>query len=81
MADKVVTIGKYKIQVIRDLCIGAATCVVISPKTFQLDGEDKAVTQEGGNDLPENILAAAQSCPTKAIVIVDNETGEQVWPK
>ncbi len=81
MADKVVTIGKYKIQVIRDLCIGAATCVAISPPVFQMDKENKAVTLEGGADIPENILAAAQSCPTKAIIIIDSKTGEQVWPK
>ena len=81
MEDKIVQIGKYKIQVVRDLCIGASSCVAVSPATFQLDNEKKAVVQEVGQDVPENILLAAQSCPTKAIVIVDAETGKQVWPE
>jgi ferredoxin len=78
--DKEVMIGKYKVKVVRDLCIGAASCVAVSPAVFQLDGENKAVIPDGATDLPDNILLAAQSCPTKAIVIVDTETGQQVWP-
>lgn len=77
--DKEVQIGKYKIKVIRSLCIGAASCIAVSPNIFKLDGENKAVILEG-QDTPENILMAAQSCPTKAIVIVDTETNTQVWP-
>lgn len=78
--DKIVQIGKYKVKVVRDLCIGAASCVAVSPDTFQLDSENKAIIKEASKDAEENILLAAQSCPTKAIVIIDNETGEQVWP-
>jgi ferredoxin len=77
--DKEVIVGKYKIKVIRNLCIGAASCVAVSPATFELDGENKAVTLQG-NDTPENILMAAQSCPTKAIIVIDTETNTQVWP-
>lgn len=78
--DKVIQVGKYKITVMRHACIGAASCVAVSPGVFQMDAENKAVVIDGANDLPENILMAAQSCPTKAIVIVDTETGQQIWP-
>ena len=78
--DKEVIVGKYKIKVIRSACIGAASCVAVSGATFQLDGENKAVTQVGSADTPENILMAAQSCPTKAIIVTDMETNQQVWP-
>lgn len=78
--DKEVQIGKYKIKVIRNLCIGAASCIAVSPNVFKLDGENKAIINEGSQDLPENILMAAQSCPTKAIIIIDTETNQQVWP-
>lgn len=79
MEDKVVQVGKYKMQVVRSLCIGAASCLAVSPDTFSLDTENKAVISEKSGDSPENLLLAAQSCPTKAIIITD-ETGKQIWP-
>ncbi|KKR80160.1 MAG: hypothetical protein UU73_C0001G0327 [Candidatus Daviesbacteria bacterium GW2011_GWA1_41_61] len=79
--DQEVQIGNYKVQVKRSLCIGAASCVAISPTTFQLDGENKAVIQQGSTDSENNILMAAQACPTKAIVIVDTQTNNQIWPE
>jgi ferredoxin len=81
MEDKTIKIGKYNVKVVRDLCISAATCVAVSPETFQLDEEGKAVVQGSSTDAEENILMAAQSCPTKAIIITDAESGEQVWPE
>ena len=79
-SDKVVVIGKYKLKVVRDLCIGAASCLAMAPETYVLDDENKAVIQENSTDSDENVLLSAQSCPTSAIVVIDNETGEQVWP-
>ncbi|MDO8515047.1 MAG: ferredoxin [bacterium] len=75
-----VTIGKYKVKVDRDLCIGAGSCVAIADKTYSLDGENKAILHADSVNTPEEILMAAQSCPTKAIIIIDIETGKQVWP-
>ena len=81
MEEKEVQIGRYKIKVLRDVCISAASCVAFSPAVFQLDEESKAVVQEGGTDEETNILLAAQSCPTGAIIITDAETGERVCPR
>jgi ferredoxin len=78
--DQEVQIGKYKVKVVRDLCIGAASCLAFSPTVFELDAEKKAVFIEGGEDTEENLMLAAQSCPTKAIILTDAESGEQVWP-
>ena len=78
--DKVVQVGKYKITILRKACIGAASCVAVSPGVFEMDSDNKAIVKAAADDLPENILLAAQSCPTKAIVIVDTETGQQIWP-
>src|SRR3989344_2467716 len=58
--DKEVQIGKYKVKVVRSLCIGAASCVAVSPSVFQLDNENKAVVQESGNDVPENKCGRAK---------------------
>ena len=88
--------GKIKkIVVNRDLCIGAASCVVNAPGVYELDGENKAVIIQKGavkNSGPaerpnledgaiddETLLNAAQSCPTKAIFVYD-EDDRQVYP-
>ena len=74
--------GKYQVTVIRDKCIGAASCVAIAPKAFKLDDEQKAILLDSvGDESDENLLLAAQSCPTAAIIIKDKDTGQQIWPK
>ena len=75
-----VKIGGYTVTVDRNLCIGAATCVAISPSVFEMDGENKAVMKESVTETEANILMAAQSCPVKAVVVTKTETGEKVWP-
>ena len=71
---------KFKIRVDRDLCIGAASCVALAMKTFALDSENKAVILEENGDEAEAIKLAAESCPTKAIILENAETGEQEYP-
>ena len=84
-----------KITVDRDLCIGAASCVIAAGDVFELNGENKAVMKlKGGKknsgpaekkDLEADsvsddiLLQAAESCPTKAIFLYD-EAGGQVYP-
>ena len=84
-----------KVLVSRDLCIGAASCIAVMPGVFELDGENKAVLiQKGGvkNSGPatidafdvssvnqETLRMAAESCPTKAIFLYD-EDGGQIYP-
>ncbi|MFA6981504.1 MAG: ferredoxin [Patescibacteria group bacterium] len=81
MEDKEVQIGKYKVKVIRNACISAGSCIAVSPTVFQFDAENKAIILDGAQDDEANILMAAQSCPTKAVVITDAESGQQVWPE
>ncbi len=73
-------IGKYQVSVINDKCISAASCVAIAPGVFDLDeaGIARVISQDGNDD--ETKLLAAQSCPTSAIIVIDTESGEQVWP-
>ncbi len=68
-----------KIRVDRSLCIGAGNCVVIAPKVFKLDEENKAIVLEPGAVSEETLWEAAESCPTHAIVIEDDE-GNQLYP-
>jgi len=39
MQDKEVVIGDIKVKVIRESCIGAASCVAMAPNVFELDTE------------------------------------------
>ena len=73
-------IGRYKVEVIRDKCISAASCVAIAPQVFQLDEEGIAIVISQDDNDDDTKLLAAQSCPTAAIIVTDTETGEQVWP-
>lgn len=68
-----------RIEVKRDICIGAATCTAIAPDVFELDAELKSIVKDPhGADEP-TILEAAQSCPTLAIYIYD-DADKQVFP-
>jgi ferredoxin len=73
-------IGKYKVQVINEKCIGAASCVAIAQNVFKLNEQNIAevISQDGDSD--DDKLLAAQSCPTAAIIVTDTTTGKQVWP-
>lgn len=71
---------RWKVTIDRDLCIGAASCVALAAKTFELDGENKAIVLEGEGDPPDLVKLAAESCPTKAIILFDDETGKQEYP-
>ncbi len=71
---------EYTLEVIREKCISAASCVALAPNTFKLDEDEiaKIIDQEG--DEPKDRLMAAQSCPVGAIRIMEAATGKKVWP-
>ena len=68
-----------KIVIDRNLCIGAASCIAVAPGVFELDAENKAVVYNDKGADDETILLAAKSCPTRAILIFDEE-GNQIYP-
>ncbi|OGC50815.1 hypothetical protein A2716_02155 [candidate division WWE3 bacterium RIFCSPHIGHO2_01_FULL_40_23] len=68
-----------KVIVDRNLCIGAGTCVTTAGEVFKLDEENKAVVVNiKGADISD-LLIAAQSCPTAAISLYD-EDGNPIFP-
>lgn len=78
-----------KIVVDRNLCIGAASCVISAETVFELDAENKAViklkdgsknsgpvekeTLEDGAITDDTLIMAAESCPTRAISLFDED--------
>ncbi len=70
----------HKVTVDRKACIGAATCIVVAPNAFELDDENIAIVKSGALNLSDDmLLMAAQSCPTSAIILYD-ENGNQIFP-
>lgn len=73
-------IRKLTMRIDRDLCIGAATCIVIAPRAWALDDEAKAIILDTADqESDEALLDAAKSCPVMAIFITD-ENGKQLYP-
>ncbi len=72
--------AKYKVKVDQNLCIGAASCVALAPKIFQLNQDNKAYVVDANGDTEDNLLAAAKSCPVNAIILENKETGTQEYP-
>jgi ferredoxin len=57
-------------------CSAHGDCVEIAPQVFRLD--DTAVVI--GTAPPELILEAAEACPAVAISVIDDESGDTVFP-
>lgn len=89
---------KIRIKVDPDLCIGAASCATIAIDTFIMNDENKAEVLDHGEapggpnyervvevteEEKEEIILAAQSCPTLAIFIydIDGEEETQIYPE
>ena len=82
--------GGMKVEVDPDKCLGFGSCVIVSPDVFRLDErpgqgvfQNRAkldVLDETGGKNFENLLMAAQSCPTQAITLIDRKTGRPIYP-
>lgn len=76
-----VKVRTLRVKVDRDLCIGAATCIAIAEKSFNLDQDAKAVILNTvDEDSDQVIIDAAKGCPVAAIII-ENEKGERIFPR
>jgi len=82
--------GELRVDVDADKCLGFGSCVIVSPDVFRLDERPgkgvfqsraklDVLDQAGGKDF-DNLLMAAQSCPTQAITIIDRNTGKRIYP-
>jgi len=60
----------------KSACAAHGDCVDLAPQAFALD--DTAVVT--GTAPEATLLAAAQACPAVAITLLDDVTGEQLFP-
>jgi ferredoxin len=66
----------YTVQIDEDACSAHGDCADLAPEVFEVDDVARVI----GTGPDELLLATAEVCPTTAIRIVDQQTGEQVYP-
>jgi ferredoxin len=69
-----------KIVVDRTKCIAASNCVGMAPRVFMLDGSKKAIVIDAKGADDATMIEAAESCPTEAISLYDEETDAPIYP-
>lgn len=67
---------KYLPQVDESICAAHGDCVEIAPTVFALNDVAHVI----GDGAPETILEAAEACPSVAISVIDEDSGEPVYP-
>ncbi len=69
------------VDIDREICIGAASCLAVAPEAFELDDENKAKVKPSWRTLTdEQLLDAAKACPVFAIYLYDKD-GKKVYPE
>lgn len=69
-----------KVTVDRPKCEGYAKCIQAAPKVFKLDEKFISTVIDPKGDTDQIILLAAKVCPTKAIILEEEETGKRIFP-
>ena len=69
-----VTVNEVKCQSYR-------RCMAVAPAVFGIDADSGKAEVLHGSDAPQDLIVqAARSCPYRAITVVDEATGEQLFP-
>lgn len=61
-------------------CIGSGDCIETAPAVFAFDEQGKSSVIDPAGAPEAAIVSAARSCPVKAISVVDQESGQQLYP-
>jgi len=69
-----------KITIDRTKCDGYAKCVQAAPQVFRLDAKMIAEVIDPKGDSDDKILLTAKICPTKAIILEDDDSGKRIFP-
>ena len=67
----------HKVIVDQSACIAQGDCEELAPDVFLVQGNVSTVV---GHAPLNQLLIAARACPTEAITVVDEESGEQLYP-
>ncbi len=67
----------YRPLIDQSACLAHGDCEELAPDVFQV--EEDLATVIGTAPL-EQLLVVAEGCPAAAITVLDEDTGEQVYP-
>lgn len=72
------------VDVDKSLCIGCCSCEIIAPEVFSIDKKSQtnpksSVINKNGAGV-NKIMNAAETCPTKAIIVKNSNTNEKLFP-
>jgi len=58
-----------EVQVQRARCIASKSCINSAPHTFSIDPTQVAVVTDASGDPDDDVVRAAEACPTGAITV------------
>ena len=64
------------IEVDHDRCVASGLCLTFAPGVFAHNARRQAEVVDPEGDKLEDILVAAENCPTAAISVIDSATGK-----
>ena len=68
----------------QSLCIGCCSCETIAPEVFTVDknakSNPKSRVYDKNGAKNQKIINAAETCPTKAIIVDNLEENERIYP-
>ena len=75
---------ELRVDVDQSLCIGCCSCETIAPDVFEINRNAKSNPKSSVKDPRgagvNRIMNAAETCPTKAIMVDNMRTGERMYP-
>ena len=66
----------YRVEIDEAACAGHGDCEHVAPEVFRVD--DIAVVI--GTAPVDRLVEAASACPSAAIAVIDEDSGEQIYP-
>ena len=75
---------ELKVDVDQSLCIGCCSCEMIAPEVFTIDKNTKSnpksrvYNKKGAKN--QKIMNAAETCPTKAIIVDNLDENRRIYP-
>ena len=71
---------QLRISVDRNICTSNGQCVRSAPETFRLDAYKIAEALAPLREEQSDIWEAAELCPVAAITLIDDQTGDTLYP-